>query len=81
VNKISFEDENYEEITSSGRRGFNVCLHHSNRFGKVLDNDRSVYNWNCSVNSNEITTRVLNQNLNSFFKVNKRQRNFPYIYK
>lgn len=72
MNKISFEDENLEEITSSGRRGFNVCLYHSNRFGMARNNVRSVYNWNCSVNSNERTTRVLNQNLNSSFKVNNR---------
>ncbi len=78
--KISFEDENLKEITSSGRRGFNVCLHHSNRIGIVLNNDRVVYSWNCSANSSENNTRVLNQNLNSPFEVNNRQRSFPYIY-
>jgi len=69
-----------KEITSSGRRGFNVCLHHSNRFGIVLNNDRIVYNWNYSVKSKEENTRVLNLNLSSSFEVNNRQRNFPYIY-
>ncbi|MFX0005461.1 MAG: hypothetical protein ACFFA7_06140 [Promethearchaeota archaeon] len=75
MNKISLE-----EITSSRRRGFNVCLHHSNKCGIVLNNDRSVNNWNCCVNSNEEITRVLSLNLNSSFEVNNRQRNFPYIY-
>ncbi|MFX0023700.1 MAG: hypothetical protein ACFE9S_15340 [Candidatus Hermodarchaeota archaeon] len=69
-----------EELTSIGRRGFNVCLHHSNRIGIVLTDDRSFYNWNCSRSTNEKNTRVLNHNLNSPFEVNNRQRNFPYIY-
>jgi hypothetical protein len=76
--EISFEEENLKEITSSGRRGFNACLHHSNRFGIVLNNDRIVYNWNC--NSNDNSQRILNPNLNFSFEVNNRQRNFPYIY-
>ena len=35
-------------MISFGRRGFNVCLHHSNNFGVVLTSDRNLYNWNCS---------------------------------
>ena len=70
-----------EEFASFGRRGFKVCIHHSNKFGLVLTSDRTLYNWNCSRGSNEPNTRIPRQDFNSTFEVNNRQRSYPYNYK
>jgi hypothetical protein len=67
-----------ENVTSPGRRRFNVVLHHSNGFGVVITNDRTLYNWNCNRNANEQARAVSDQNSNMPFEVNNRQRTFPY---
>lgn len=69
-----------ECMISFGRRGFNVCLHHSNKFGVVLTSDRTLYNWNYNRGSNEPNTRMPRQDFNSPFEVNNRKRSYPYNY-
>jgi hypothetical protein len=78
--RISFENEDMNESTSIGRRRFNVVLHHSNKFGVVLTNDRPLYNWNFNRESRIHDYHVPSQPFHSSFEVNNRQRSFPYIY-
>ncbi|MFX0002941.1 MAG: hypothetical protein ACFE9C_05765 [Candidatus Hodarchaeota archaeon] len=68
------------EHTSFGRRGFNVCLHHSNKFGVVLTNDRTTYHWNCTQDLNAHDYQAPQQPFHFPFDVNNRQGSFLYIY-
>ena len=59
-----------------GRRNFNVCKHHSNRFGLVFEGERTSYMWNCA------STPSPTSRQNKIFpvRVSCRHSNCPFIY-
>jgi hypothetical protein len=79
VINILFENE-FRSINSYGRRIFNVCIHHSNKFGVIFEGERPVYSWNCDKILNENHFESLRQNKISQFRDDLRQSNFPLIY-
>ncbi len=76
---MSLEHE-FRSINSYGRRKFSVCIHHSNEFGVVFNNDRHVYSWNCNINPEIYPLNTPEQVNLSKFNMNDRQSNFPFIY-